>query len=275
MATGRIVVTLILIAQCAAWTVARKICVEHCFGRTNGYYQSCTGCGVFVACSKGKLNTMECVTDRVWDDYSKACVSRSKTCPEAVDASAAVTGLQPAMPGGFDSQHAEGAMPRWVSAAIAAISLLPLLVGGGSESTSPPAAKPYPGPIWSAYPQAPPNYNYYRHPPTYPHAAQSHPRPTWPRYPPAGPPNPRPPRPTYPPTAPPYPIPHRPRYPPAASPNPRPTRPRYPPAASPNPRPTRPRYPPAAASNPRPARPWYPQTAPDYQRSGTQIFRFR
>ncbi|KAI0223860.1 hypothetical protein LSAT2_025040 [Lamellibrachia satsuma] len=163
MAAGRIVITLILIAQfaaVAAWTVAGKICVDDCSGRTLGYFQSCDGCGVFAACVWGKLHTYKCPRNKVWDDYWKACLTRSQTCPQ-VEEYAAV------MPGESNSPNVEVG-PRRGFGGIAsslfgsAIDLASNLFGGGSKPTSastpPPyvAAPPYGGQIWP--PNAPPNY---------------------------------------------------------------------------------------------------------------------
>ncbi|KAI0223859.1 hypothetical protein LSAT2_025039 [Lamellibrachia satsuma] len=183
MAAGRIVITLILIASFAAvasWTVVEKICVDDCSGRTLGYFQSCDGCGVFVACVWGKLYTFKCSRNNVWDDYWKACQRSSQTCPQ-VEQKAAI------VPGGYNSAHAEIGSQRFFGAILSflnpAAGLALKILGSRSKPTRAPAPPPrhYPDPTWPM------------HPPTTP-------PPAMPTYPPTTPP---PAMPTYPPTTPP------------------------------------------------------------------------
>ncbi|KAI0223856.1 hypothetical protein LSAT2_025036 [Lamellibrachia satsuma] len=103
MAAGRIVITLTLIVQFAAWTVAGT-CVDDCSVRPLGYYQSCDGCGTFVACVWGKLVTMQCPKGTVWDDGWKLCLWISDTCQE-VDTSSAPKRFPFAMSTGDSMAH--------------------------------------------------------------------------------------------------------------------------------------------------------------------------
>lgn len=58
-------------------------CVQDCFGLPNGDYQSCYGCRVFVTCSNSlTYDYRPCPWLLVWDDLSKRCMWRSRTCKE-------------------------------------------------------------------------------------------------------------------------------------------------------------------------------------------------
>ncbi|XP_045210123.2 uncharacterized protein LOC123561673 [Mercenaria mercenaria] len=58
-------------------------CVKDCFRMPNGDYQSCHGCRVFVTCSNGlTYDKRPCPWFLLWDDLSKRCLWRSRTCIE-------------------------------------------------------------------------------------------------------------------------------------------------------------------------------------------------
>ena len=56
-------------------------CVSSCEGKTNGDYQSCHGCDVYVTCVHGApVDDRPCPRGLVWDDIEKRCEWESKTC---------------------------------------------------------------------------------------------------------------------------------------------------------------------------------------------------
>merc|ERR1712227_301723 len=57
-------------------------CVSDCSLVPTGDYQSCQGCNIYASCLGGNLiDNRPCPVGTQWDDDSKECVYRSKTCP--------------------------------------------------------------------------------------------------------------------------------------------------------------------------------------------------
>ena len=57
-------------------------CVADCSGKSNGDYQSCLGCHVYLTCSNGvAYDNRLCPGVLVWDDNLKYCNYESATCP--------------------------------------------------------------------------------------------------------------------------------------------------------------------------------------------------
>lgn len=56
-------------------------CVNSCIGRTDGNYQSCHSCNVYVSCSGNIIvDHRPCPEYLFWDDNCKQCVQFSPTC---------------------------------------------------------------------------------------------------------------------------------------------------------------------------------------------------
>ena len=55
-------------------------CVTSCDDVSNGVFQSCVGCDVFVVCLNGVLVTKTCEDGMKWDDVKKSCFAVSSTC---------------------------------------------------------------------------------------------------------------------------------------------------------------------------------------------------
>ncbi|XP_050416349.1 lactadherin [Patella vulgata] len=61
---------------------ANDRCIESCYDRADGDYQSCRSCSVYVSCSNGNtFDNRECPGGLVWNDDQKYCDWTSSTCP--------------------------------------------------------------------------------------------------------------------------------------------------------------------------------------------------
>jgi hypothetical protein len=65
------------------WTTGVR-CIQGCFGRQDGDYQSCHSCNVYVTCSNGKMtDDRPCARANPpleWDNDAKSCLKTSSTC---------------------------------------------------------------------------------------------------------------------------------------------------------------------------------------------------
>ena len=55
-------------------------CVTSCDDVSDGAFQSCEGCDVFVVCLNGVMKKKTCEDGMKWDDIKKVCIDISSTC---------------------------------------------------------------------------------------------------------------------------------------------------------------------------------------------------
>ena len=67
-------------------------CPSSCEGLDPGPYQSCAGCNQYMMCfdNDTMLDGLLCEASLEWDDFEKACVLHSSTCPNPSTATTAL-----------------------------------------------------------------------------------------------------------------------------------------------------------------------------------------